>query len=122
MKNWRIKINSNKTLTYLGFAARARRLQCGYNTVLQLIARRRAKLVIVASDTGENTKKKILQKCRSAGVRSRIWGTASELSHAAGKDDKGVFAVTDEHFAEVITEEIDRIQSEGEGFNDKESI
>jgi ribosomal protein L7Ae-like RNA K-turn-binding protein len=120
--NWRKKINSNKPLTYLGFAARARKIQCGYNTVLQLVARRKAKLVIIAEDTGENTKKKITQKCGSAGVRSRIWGTASELSHAAGKDDKGVFAVTDEHFAEVITEEIDRIQSEGEGFNDKESI
>ena len=104
---------SNKLSGYLGFAARARRLQTGYNTVLGLIEKRKACLVIVAEDAAEGTRDKLSAKSRSHGVRCVVFGTGDELSGITGTGNSMVFAVTDGNFAKIISEEIDRIRSEG---------
>ena len=44
---------SDKLSGYLGFAARARMMSTGYNTALFLIAKRKAKLIIVAEDAAD---------------------------------------------------------------------
>ncbi len=105
---------SSKLSGYMGFAARARKLQTGYNTVLGLIEKRRAKLVIVAEDAAEGTRDKISGKCRSHNVPCEIYGDSGELSHVTGTGKTMVFAVTDGDFAKTISREIDRIRSEGE--------
>lgn len=104
---------SNKLSGYLGFAARARKLQTGYNTVLSLIEKRKARLVIVAEDAAEGTRDKISSKCRSHSVPCVIFGTGDDLSQVTGTGRTMVFAVTDGDFAKIISEEIDRIRSEG---------
>ncbi|MBQ3281937.1 MAG: ribosomal L7Ae/L30e/S12e/Gadd45 family protein [Eubacterium sp.] len=105
---------SDKLSGYLGFAARARKLQTGYNTVLGLIEKRKAKLVIIAEDSAEGTRDKITGKCRSHSVPCEVFGKSDELSHVTGTGTTTVFAVTDGDFAKVISGEIDRIRSEGE--------
>lgn len=107
---------SDKLSGYLGFAAKARKLQPGYNTCLSLIERRKVRLLIVAEDSSPNTVKKMTQKCESSGTDCRIFGDKDELSRVTGNSGNGVFAVTDSNFAKVIREEIDRIQSEREVF------
>lgn len=103
-----------KLAGYLGFAARARKLMTGYNTVLGLIEKRKAKLVIVAEDSAEGTRDKISAKCRSHSVPCVIFGKSDEMSHITGTGTTTVFAVTDGGFAKVISGEIDRIRSEGD--------
>lgn len=105
---------SNKLRGYLGFCAKARKLQAGYNTCLRLIEKRRVKLLIVCGDAADNTIEKMTQKCRSGGIPVRVFGEKEELSCITGRRENSVFAVTDGQFAKVIKEEIDRIRSEGE--------
>ena len=105
---------SDKLRGYLGFCAKARKLQAGYNTCLRLIDKRKVKLLIVCGDAADNTKEKMTQKCRSGGIPIRVFGEKEELSRITGRRENSVFAVTDEQFAKVIGEEIDRIRSEGE--------
>ena len=49
----------NKVLSYLGFAARARKLVTGYNTCLYMMEKKKIRLLLLAEDLSENTKKKI---------------------------------------------------------------
>jgi len=107
---------SDKLSAYLGFAAKARDLQSGYNTCLALLDRGKVRLLIVAEDLSMNTVKKMTQKCESRGTDYKIFGKREELSKVTGKSGNGIFAITDGNFAKVIAEEIDRIQSEGEVF------
>jgi ribosomal protein L7Ae-like RNA K-turn-binding protein len=107
---------NSKLTGYLGFAAKARKLQTGYNTCLSLIERRKVRLLIVAEDSSPNTIKKMTQKCESSGTDCRIFGSKDELSKVTGGSGNGIFAITDGNFAKVIKEEIDRDQSEGEVF------
>ena len=105
---------SDKLSGYLGFCARSRNLQSGYNTSLFLIEKRKAKLVIIAEDAAEGTKDKISGKARSNNVPCVVFGESEELSHITGKGSGMVFSITDKNFAKTISEEIDRIRSEGE--------
>lgn len=100
----------------MGFAARSRNLVTGYNTCVLMMERRKLKLLILSSDLAENTIKKMIQKCEQFNVKYRIFGESDVLSHATGNPGKGIFGVTDSHFAQIIKEEIDRIQSEREVF------
>ncbi len=107
---------SDKLWSYMGFAAKAGALQTGYNTSLSLIARRKVKLLIVAEDASDNTKKKMTQKCAGRNVECRVFGTKEKLSHATGNGENSVFALTDRNFARIVKNEIDRIRSEREVF------
>ena len=107
-------MNNDKLSAYMGFCARARQLQTGYNTCLSLMDKGKVKLLLLAEDLSDNTKKKMSDKCKTKEIAYRIHGTIDFLSRITGKSDKGIFAITDSNFAKVIKEEIDRIQSEGE--------
>lgn len=96
------KINS-----YLGLARRARKLIAGYNTCVLAVERKQAKLVILGDDLSENTKNKFRNLCKKSNIPFRIYSTAEELSNASGNEGKGVYAVIDQNFANVIKKEID---------------
>lgn len=115
-------MNNNKILSYLGFAARSRNLVTGYNTCQLSMNRHKIKLLILTEELSENTMKKMLQQCNRTHTEYRIFGDAAELSQRTGKEGAGIFGVTDKHFAEIISREIDRIQSEREVSDDKKSI
>lgn len=104
---------SEKLAGYLGFAAKARKLQGGYNTCLFLIQKRKAKLVIIAEDAADGTKDKISGKARSAGVKCVVFADSDDLSYVTGQRSGMVFTITDDNFAKTISWEIDRIRSEG---------
>lgn len=106
----------NKAFSYLGFAARSRNLITGYNTCIMMMGKRKVRLLILAEDLAENTIEKMLTQCNKYKVEYRIFGNSDDLSHITGKSGKGIFGITDNHFAEIICKEIDLIQSEREVF------
>lgn len=64
------------------------------------------------ADLAENSIKKMISLARAnIGVPYRVFGTMEELSHMTGTAGKGIFAITDTNFAEVILKEIDDMQS-----------
>ena len=105
-------MTNSKLSAYLGFAAKAGKLQTGYNTCLSLIKKGSVRLLIVAEDSQENTITRMTQKCKSHGIPVRIYGTIDQLSKMTGNHNNSIFAVTDDNFGNVIGKEIDRLQSE----------
>ena len=98
-----------KIESYLGFAARSRNLVTGYN--IMAMQKRKLKLLILASDLSENSIEKLVKEAEKTGTSYKIYGSVSGLSHITGKDNKGVFGVTDRNFADIISQEIDKEQS-----------
>lgn len=112
-------MKKSKTASYLGLCAKAGRLRTGTNTCLPLLASGKVRLLIVAEDCSSNTIEKMSAKARGSGTAVRVYGRMDELSHATGRSGSGVYAVTDEGFANVIIREIDRERSEGEQNGEK---
>ncbi len=107
-------MGKSKVYSYLGFAARSRNLVTGYNTCVMMMEKRKLKLLILTGDLADNTVKKLRSKCEANHINYRIFGDSEQLSQVTGNVGKGVFGVTDRHFAEIICKEIDLIQSERE--------
>ena len=94
----------NKLLSSLGLCARARSLVIGAPMVIESLRKGGAdkpKLVLEASDTSENTHKRIADKCAYYNVRLvRLDCSVAELSDAIGKSSAvAAVAICDENFA-----------------------
>ena len=92
---------NNKTMGLLGLAARARKVSSGEG-VLTSIQNGSAKLVLIASDASENTKKKYVDKCTYYNVEFDFVETSAELNQAMGTFNRKVIAVADEGFAKNL--------------------
>ncbi|MCC3376192.1 ribosomal L7Ae/L30e/S12e/Gadd45 family protein [Cohnella sp. REN36] len=97
-------MTTNKALSRLGLAMRAGKLVSGDETVLKAIRAGEARLVLVAEDASDNTRKKVADKCESYGVPLLIGYSRYELGGAVGKPERVLFAVTDPGFAKLIRE------------------
>ena len=101
----------NKVATYMGFAAKARKIVTGYNTCIYMMGKKKVKLLVIAEDLSENSMKKAISAADKQHVPYRIYGSRDNLSHITGNVDKGIFGIVDDHFAKIISDEIDHIQS-----------
>lgn len=99
---------NRKVISYLGFAKKSGNLLTGINTCSFAMAKGKVKLMILAEDISENSRKKIMKEIRKYGVKHIEYGNSEELSHAVGVSGRNVFAICDKGFAEAITKEIER--------------
>lgn len=106
----------DKVLRYLGLGARGRLLVTGYNTCLFMMGKKKVKLLIIAEDLAANSKEKIIRAAEKSGVEYRLYGTKDVISVSVGKEDAGIFGVTDENLAKAISYEIDHRKSKKEVF------
>ena len=98
----------NKVCTYLGFAKKSGNLFMGSETCIINMKKGKVKLLIVAGDCAENSKKKLVNSAEKFKVPYRIFGETDVLSHAAGSPGRTSFAITDDNFAKVLIENIDK--------------
>ncbi|MED4211143.1 YlxQ family RNA-binding protein [Priestia megaterium] len=89
-------------ISFLGLANRARKLISGEELVVREVRKQKAKLVLLASDASENTKKKVTDKCSYYNVSVKIVSDRYTLGQAIGKDARVVVAVMDEGFAKKL--------------------
>lgn len=94
--------NHQQVLNLLGLAQRAGQLKSGEQTVIKAIRTNQASLVVLASDTGQATAKKVNDKCRFYKVKLTTVFTAEEISTAIGAKRK-LLAVTQPGFAKKMT-------------------
>ncbi|TQS75520.1 50S ribosomal protein L7ae [Ornithinibacillus gellani] len=92
----------NNYLNMLGLAIRAGKCSLGEETIVKDIQRNRAKLVLLANDTGPQTMKKITYKCKSYQVPFAIVDDRETISHAIGKSQRVAIAILDAGFAAKI--------------------
>jgi len=92
----------NSYLNMIGLAYRARKCSLGEETIIKDIQQNRAKLVVIANDTGKQTMKKMTDKCKFYNVPYKIADDRETLSHAIGKADRVAVAILDQGFAKKI--------------------
>lgn len=95
-------INNKKILGLLGLSARARKITFGADSTIQEIEKDKVKLVIVAEDASERTKKKFIEKCRSFNVPIILYGEIETISKAIGKQNKAIVGIKDNNLAKEI--------------------
>ncbi len=97
-------MENNKKPNYfmLSLSMKAGKLITGEQSVEIAVKRGSVYLLIIAADASENTKNKFINKGKYYNIPVLIFGTKEELSHAAGKYNRSIFAVTDRGLAERI--------------------
>ena len=75
----------DRVLSMLGMAARAGRIESGEFSTEKAVKSGRGRLVIVAEDASDNTKKMFKNMCDYYKVPLVVFGTKEELGHWIGK-------------------------------------
>lgn len=75
----------------------------GMDAVIDSIERRKTRLVIVAKDASEKSRKNIKYVCTNNGVTIIQLSTIEDLSHFIGKKNKAIIGITDENFSKRDT-------------------
>ena len=101
--------NKAKSLNLLGLAMRAGQLVTGEEGVLKEIRGNKAQLVLIATDAGASTHKRIQDKTTYYEIPFYDGFTQAEISHAIGRS-RTTIAVMDAGFATKLKE---LLQSEG---------
>lgn len=91
----------------LGLALRAGKCALGEETIIREIQKQRAKLVLLASDTGPQTRKKMTDKCNFYHIPLYIVDEREVISRAIGKSGRVAIAILDKGFATKITSLLD---------------
>ena len=86
----------------MGLITKAGKVVSGDESVLDTIRSGKAKLVLVASDASDNTKKKILDKASFYNTEVNQSYTSEELSMAIGKSGRMVLGITQKSFLKIL--------------------
>ncbi|SFB03613.1 Ribosomal protein L7Ae [Acetitomaculum ruminis DSM 5522] len=97
---------NDKVLNMIGMATRAKKTISGEFSVEKAVKTGKAKLVIVATDASDNTKKLFTNKCSYYKIPCLYYSTKESLGHAIGKDYRASVAILDKNFANSIEEKI----------------
>lgn len=98
---------NDKVLSMIGLAARAGALCSGEYAVEKAVKSRHGKLVIVAGDASDNTKKMFKDMCSFYHIPIRIFATKEELGHWTGKAYRASICILDEGFAKSVIERME---------------
>lgn len=80
----------------------------GMDAVVESVERHKTKLVIIAKDTSEKSKKNIKYVCTNNGVNVIELSTIENLSRSIGKRNKAIIGITDKNFSDGIQEKCNR--------------
>ena len=98
--------NRDKVLSLIGLAMKAGRCTSGETMTENETKLGRARLVIVASEASDNTKKKFRDMCEFYKVPICFYGDKDTLGHAMGKEFRASLAILDKGFADGIRKEL----------------
>ena len=90
----------------MGLSAKAGKIAFGTDSCLEMIAKHKLKLVIVAEDSSERTINNFKDKCEQNNIDFYIFGKKDDLSKSIGKVNKAVIGIKDKNLADAIKKEI----------------
>lgn len=99
--------DAKKAMRMLGLATRARKTLSGTMACEKAIARGKAQLILIATDTADDSRERMIRLCRESDIPFRITATGEELGQYTGKDHRVVVGITDPGFAGRICELLD---------------
>lgn len=89
-------------LQIVGLAFRAGRCSIGEETVIKAVQGKNAKLVLLANDISDQTRKKITDKCKTYNIPAVTVDDRETLGHSIGKSQRVAIAILDVGFARKI--------------------
>lgn len=90
---------TQNTKGVIGLAARARKIVIGTNNVITAIRSRKTRLVLIATDVSDNTRKTLTDKAAYYSVKAESAdATVKELGKAVGHDRAAAVAFLDGNF------------------------
>lgn len=98
---------NNKITGLLGLATKAGKLTFGTESVKSTIIKKQAKLVIVANDAADRTKKNFTLLCEENKIPIRITQDIETISQSIGQVNKAVISIKDKNFSEGLIKIID---------------
>ncbi|MGL5756014.1 MAG: L7Ae/L30e/S12e/Gadd45 family ribosomal protein [Paraclostridium sp.] len=100
-------VNEAKIYSFLGLAQRAGKLVSGEDSTMLDVKKNRVKLVIVADDASNNTKKLFKDKTSYRNINCVTYSTKLQLGLAIGKAPRAVMGIKDASFANKILDLIE---------------
>ncbi len=101
-------IVEKKVFSYLGLATRAGSLCSGEFMTEKVVKESKAKLVIVATDASDNTKKMFTNMCAYYKVPIYFFGEKTKLGHAIGKEFRASMALLDKGLADAVEKQLNK--------------
>lgn len=100
--------NKKEVLNFLGLAQRAGKITIGYDKVKIIIKRKKTNVVVLASDSSDNTKDKIISLINHYPEINLIEDfSSSELNSILGKNIK-LLAINDLGFGQALIKKINK--------------
>ncbi|SER07468.1 Ribosomal protein L7Ae [Gracilibacillus ureilyticus] len=96
--------DSKKYLNILGLATRAGKCTFGEEQIIKEIQSKRSKVVLIANDIGDQTKKKLTDKCSYYHIPYYFIDDRDTLSQAIGKIGRVAVSVNEHGFAKKLIE------------------
>ncbi len=95
-------INNQKVSGLIGLATRAGKVTFGAEACQTAIQKRKVKLVIIAADAAERTKKNFNDICQKYNVPIIEILDIEQLSNCIGKENKAIISINDINFSKEI--------------------
>ena len=95
-------MSQNRVLSMIGLAQKAGKTASGEFSTEKAVKAGCAALVIVSTESSDNTKKKFRNMCTYYEVPLYILSDKEALGHAMGKEFRASLAVQDANFAQAI--------------------
>lgn len=97
---------NSRFLGMLGLAKRAGKVTSGEDLCKKAVQNGTSRLIIIASDASDNTKKSMINSCTYYGVRYAEASDKSALGKYTGAQSRAVVSVNDDNFAEAILDRL----------------
>ena len=101
VKGWLCDMK-DKLLGMVGLSRRAGKASVGADRCAKSIKNGSAKLVLLAADASENTKKDIKNSCAHYNIRCIEYSDKITLGRSVGLSECGALSVNDDNFAKAI--------------------
>lgn len=99
-------MNQNKVVALVGLAMKAGKVVSGEFSVEKAVKTGKAKLVIIADEASDNTKKKFRNMCLYYKKPCYFFGEKLQLGNAIGKEFRASLAIMDENLAQAIEQQL----------------
>ena len=99
-------MSQNRVLSMIGLAQKAGKTASGEFSTEKAVKTGCAALVIVSTESSDNTKKKFRNMCTYYEVPYFEFGSKEELGHATGREMRASLAVQDAGFSEAMKKQL----------------
>lgn len=104
-------MKQNKVLSLAGLAMKAGKVASGEFATEKAVKSGLARLVLVAGDASDNTKKMFTNMCVYHKVPVYVYSDKETLGAAIGRQYRASLAITDEGFAKAVRKEMEKAGS-----------